>query len=95
MGLRRYRCLSPGCNWKGLLPRTAPRLGGAWLPETPVRWQVWATAGALIAVFTLAVALIMRHSDLSEPLLPPTLPRDGIAIEPAVPTSSPGTPSRP
>ena len=95
MGLRRYRCLSPDCNWQGLLPRTAPRLGGARLPETPVRWQAWATAAALMATFTVAVILILRQADFAEPQLPPSRPQQDAPAAPVPPTSNPGTPSRP
>ena len=95
MGLRRYRCLDESCNWQGLLPRTAPRLGGVRVAQVPVRLHVWAAAAALVLVFVLAVALIVRNSDLPEHEMPPLLKPSGEAALPASATSSPGTSARP
>lgn len=95
MGLRRYRCLDPKCNWQGLLPRTAPRVGGVRVSQVPVRWHAWATAFVLVLVFVVAVVLILRYSDLPEHELPPLLAPADVASEPAAASSSPGTSARP
>ena len=56
--LRRYRCTEEACDWQGLLPRLARRLGRSTSATGDAPWKVWLVPLALLAVVVIGVAAL-------------------------------------
>lgn len=56
--MRRYRCTEADCDWKGLLPRLARRVGRSGTQTADTRWKVWLVPLAMLAVVAIGVAAL-------------------------------------
>ena len=56
--MRRYRCTESECDWKGLLPRLARRLGTGSIQSGDTPWKVWLVPLAMLAVVAIGVAAL-------------------------------------
>ena len=57
-GMRRYRCTEEDCDWKGLLPRLARRIGRGGMSAADTRWKIWLVPLAMLALVAIGLAAL-------------------------------------
>ena len=56
--MRRYRCTETDCDWKGLLPRLARRVGRSGTSLADTRWKIWLVPLAMLALVAIGLAAL-------------------------------------
>ena len=68
---RRYRCTAEGCNWDGVLPRSARRSRTVSLPKKysspALPTQLWLVMGGLFVLLVVGASILMHMAFREEP----------------------------